>query len=186
MEVFAEHGNKGATIRAIAKRAGVSPALLQHHFGTKEQLRAACDEHVLDYLRQGVTAGIDEGQLGQPSFATEIYRTAPPVLRYLVRALVDDSPGSAMIFERIVELTTPYLIGRDQSLDPRLRAAVLVAMRLGMVVLSPQLSKVIGADLLSDEGARKVGAAMLDILDPELYSAEIHEQAKRITHSDDE
>ena len=186
MEVFAERGAKGATIRGIAERAGVSPALLQHHFGTKEQLRAACDDHVLAYLRQGVAVGIDEGQLGRPGFASEIYSSAPPVLRYLVRALVDESPGSAEIFSAIVELTTPYLKGRDDSLDPTVRSAVLVAMRLGLVVLSSQLSGVIGAELLSEEGARKVGAAMLDILDPQLFDASISDQARRAVKGDSE
>ncbi len=185
MEVFAERGAKGATIRAIAERAGVSPALLQHHFGTKEQLRAACDDHVLAYLKQGVALGIDEGRLDRPDFATEIYRSAPPVLRYLVRALVDESPGSALIFERVVELTTPYLKGRDDSLDPKVRAAVFVAMRLGLVVLSSQLSGVIGAELLSPDGARRVGAAMLDILDPALFDATINEQARRAVRDPD-
>ncbi len=185
MEVFAERGAKGATIRAIAQRAGVSPALLQHHFGTKEQLRAACDDHVLAYLRQGVVLGIDQGQLGRPDFSAEIYHSAPPVLRYLVRALVEESPGSRMIFDRIVELTTPYLKGRDDSLDPRLRAAVFVAMRLGLVVLSPQLTDAIGAELLSEEGARKVGAAMLDILDPQLFDATITDQARRAVRRDE-
>lgn len=179
MDVFAERGAKGATIRAIAERAGVSPALLQHHFGTKDQLRAACDDHVLAYLRQGVAAGIDQGQLGRPGFAAEIYHSAPPVLRYLVRALVDESPGSSMIFEQIVELTLPYLKGRDASLDPKVRAAVFVAMRLGTVVLGSQLSDVIGADLLSEPGARAVGAAMLDILDPQLFDGAIADQARR-------
>lgn len=179
MEVFAERGWKAATIRAIAERAGVSPALLQHHFGTKEQLRAACDDHVLDYLRQGVALGIDGGRLGQPEFSTEIYRSAPPVVRYLVRALVDGSPGSALIFEHIVELTVPYLKGRDQSVDPKIRAAVLVAMRLGLVVLGPQLSALLGTELLSEQGARTAGAAMLDILDPDLFDASITERARQ-------
>ena len=36
-----------ATLRAVAARAGVSAALVLHHFGSKEGLRAACDEHLL-------------------------------------------------------------------------------------------------------------------------------------------
>jgi AcrR family transcriptional regulator len=40
---FAEEGYQGATIRAIAGTAGVSPGLLRHHFGSKEELRAACE-----------------------------------------------------------------------------------------------------------------------------------------------
>ena len=36
--LFAEHGFERATIRAMAARAGVDPALVHHYFGSKEQL----------------------------------------------------------------------------------------------------------------------------------------------------
>ena len=38
---FAEHGYDGATIRAIARAAGVDPALVHHYYGDKENLFAA-------------------------------------------------------------------------------------------------------------------------------------------------
>jgi AcrR family transcriptional regulator len=37
-DAFAERGYDAASIRAIATRAGVDPALVHHYFGTKEQL----------------------------------------------------------------------------------------------------------------------------------------------------
>ncbi|MFT4163642.1 MAG: TetR family transcriptional regulator [Microlunatus sp.] len=40
-EEFGEHGYDGATTRGIAARAGVDPASLHHHFGTKADLFAA-------------------------------------------------------------------------------------------------------------------------------------------------
>lgn len=43
---FVEQGF-GASFRTIAKRAGVSPGLITHHFGSKEALRAECDAEVL-------------------------------------------------------------------------------------------------------------------------------------------
>jgi AcrR family transcriptional regulator len=39
-EVFSEQGYEGATVRAIAKRAGVDPAMVNHWFGGKEGLFA--------------------------------------------------------------------------------------------------------------------------------------------------
>jgi AcrR family transcriptional regulator len=39
-EVFTEQGYEGATVRAIAKRAGVDPAMVNHWFGGKENLFA--------------------------------------------------------------------------------------------------------------------------------------------------
>jgi len=38
---FGEHGYDGATVRAIAARAGVDAALVHHYFGTKADLFAA-------------------------------------------------------------------------------------------------------------------------------------------------
>lgn len=41
VDEFGEHGYDGATIRAIATRAGVDGALVHHYFGTKADLFAA-------------------------------------------------------------------------------------------------------------------------------------------------
>lgn len=38
---FAEHGFDGASMRAIASRSGISLALVQYHYGTKEKLYRA-------------------------------------------------------------------------------------------------------------------------------------------------
>ena len=52
LEHFAHDGYERATIRAIAKTAGVSPGLLRHHYGSKEDLREACDDYVFEMLRR--------------------------------------------------------------------------------------------------------------------------------------
>ena len=49
---FADEGYERTTIRGIAATAGVSPGLLRHHFGSKEELRRACDEHIAETLRR--------------------------------------------------------------------------------------------------------------------------------------
>lgn len=45
---FGESGYDGATIRAIAAKAGVDPALVHHYYGTKEQLFIATMELPFD------------------------------------------------------------------------------------------------------------------------------------------
>lgn len=40
-----------AGLRVIAADAGVTAGLVMHHFGSKDGLRAACDEHVLEVIR---------------------------------------------------------------------------------------------------------------------------------------
>jgi AcrR family transcriptional regulator len=46
LRLFADHGPDAVTVRQIATAAGVSPALLLHHYGSKQGLRRAVDEHV--------------------------------------------------------------------------------------------------------------------------------------------
>ena len=50
IEQFGEHGF-GVGLRAIAEAAGVSAALVIHHFGSKEGLRKACDDYVAEEIR---------------------------------------------------------------------------------------------------------------------------------------
>src|SRR3954452_24098995 len=50
----------GASVRAIAADAGISPGLVIHHFGSKEGLREVCDEHVLRLIREAETEALTE------------------------------------------------------------------------------------------------------------------------------
>ena len=38
LEVFSQNGYRGASLRAIARELGISPALLQHYFSSREEL----------------------------------------------------------------------------------------------------------------------------------------------------
>ena len=55
----------GASVRSIATDAGVSPALVIHHFGSKDELHAECDERVLAEIRAAKNETIDELASGQ-------------------------------------------------------------------------------------------------------------------------
>jgi AcrR family transcriptional regulator len=178
LEEFADRGVQGATVRAIAARAGVSAALVQHHFGTKEGLREACDTHVMDYLRRQTKQGLDEGGVADARYLAGLFQSAPPLLRYLSRALVDGSPGAAAVFDELVGLTERYLADREGLSDPRTRAVVFTAMRLGVTVLHEHVSRGLGADLFSAEAAPRVGRATLDIVAPELVPGDVGAQVK--------
>ena len=57
IEQFGQHGfNVG--LRAIGEAAGVSAALVIHHFGSKEGLRKACDDYIAEEIRSEKSASI--------------------------------------------------------------------------------------------------------------------------------
>lgn len=178
MAVFADRGVAGATIRGIADRAGVSPALVQHHFGTKDGLRGACDAYVLDYLRDETKSGISDGRIGEAGFVAQVYATAPPLMRYLARALVDGSSAAATVFDEMVDLTEAHLADRPGHSDPHTRAVVFTAMRLGVTVLHEHVSRALGEDVFGSSAAPRVGRATLDITAPEMLPDGLAERVR--------
>ena len=82
LEHFARDGYDRATIRAIAKTAGVSPGLLRHHYGSKEDLREACDHHVVEMIHR-----INAELLADPDASAQLREASKPFGRYVARSL---------------------------------------------------------------------------------------------------
>jgi AcrR family transcriptional regulator len=170
---FADDGYERATIRAIAASAGVSAGLLRHHFGSKEELRRACDEHIAETLRQ-----INAQYLEDLSGAAADRRLVQPFERYIVRALAENSPSAAPIFDEMVTMTEHWLERADRArpeppaVDRRIRAALVSAMASGIPLLHEQLSRTVGADIFGAEGGRLVALGLLDIYSHPLISKE--------------
>ncbi|HET9724773.1 MAG TPA: TetR family transcriptional regulator [Actinomycetota bacterium] len=165
---FAEHGFTGATIRGIAEAAGVSPGLVQHHFGSKDELRRACDEAVLELVRRKITA-TRTGEITQPGFVAALYAAAAPVVRYLARVVVDGSGAGATLVDELVEGTEEYLsanwperfpAGSQRSRDA---AAVLVAQSAGTLVLHEHVARLMDLEPWADITSPRIGLAQLDV-----------------------
>lgn len=182
LAAFAEEGD-AASIRQIARRADVSPALIQHHFGTKDNLREACDDFVLSYFREQVVAGVDELGIADPAYVAEVYRSAPVVISYVNRRLVENTPKAQWIFDSLVAITEPYL-SVDAASPARDRAAVLVAMKLGLLLLRPHVDRVLGLAASDPAGNRRISAAQLDLLSPNLAAPEVMAAARKATRTE--
>lgn len=59
LDLVAEAGPDGATVRAIAARAGVTPGLIRHYFGTKEALLAEAWLGLMSDMAEAGTAALD-------------------------------------------------------------------------------------------------------------------------------
>ena len=180
LRLFAERGLDGATIRDIARAAGVSGGLVRHHFGSKDDLRAACDSYALDQLTRIKEQAVLEGQLANPGFMSAAHPTVLLTLRYLARSLVDGSPAAAAVFDEMVELGEAWLDQHHpgQIPDPRGYSAVLVAMQSGLFMMHSQLSRWLGADIFTPEGHLRLTTALIDFYSQPLLSPALAEQAR--------
>lgn len=167
MAAFAEEGFRGATMRGIAAAAGVSLGLVQHHFGTKDGLRAACDERVLE-LVQFKTEAFDEGRLGDPEVLATLMSMAPAVQRYVGRAMVDGSPAITALVDQVMARSEQVLsstwpnrfdAGTRQTRDV---AAVMTALNTSTMVLQSHLARRMDVEPFTETALRRIGSATLD------------------------
>ncbi|MER6076209.1 helix-turn-helix domain-containing protein [Streptomyces sp. NPDC001817] len=105
-ELFAEQGFKATSPRSVAARAGLSPALVIRHFGSKQGLRTAVDQDVLARIGEALR-WIDEdsgdlmASLGQVS--ARLFGADPVLRGFLRHALLEDSEASAALFGRLLD-----------------------------------------------------------------------------------
>lgn len=142
--VFGEQGFT-AGVRAVATAAGVSPGLVNHHFGSKAGLREACDTQILDVIRTSKSEF-----LAAPS-ATNLFEQIAtiddyaPVFAYMVRSFQTGGPLAASLFEHMVDNTAQYLADGvaagtlRPSRDPAARARWLTMVSVGSMLLHLQL-----------------------------------------------
>jgi AcrR family transcriptional regulator len=181
---FADAGVAATSVRTIATAAEVSPPLVMHHFGSKDGLRVACDQHVAALVRaqklEAAGAGVDLDPIG----ALRRYADGPPLLRYLARTLVDGSPHVADLVDEMVADATEYTevgVATGQlrpTDDHRGRAAVLTLWSLGALVLHEHAERLLGADLTGDpEASLGYFLPALDILGRGVITEAVHERA---------
>jgi TetR/AcrR family transcriptional regulator, regulator of cefoperazone and chloramphenicol sensitivity len=107
LRLFGERGIEATSLREVARAAGVSPALVVHHFGGKEGLVAAVDEAALRAFGAAYELGEPfegPGLLRRRAEQTaRVMREQPDVCAYLGRALVEGTEGSARLFRLTIE-----------------------------------------------------------------------------------
>lgn len=141
---FGQHGFD-VGIRTIAKAAGVSAALVIHHFGSKENLRAVCDEHIAEQIRSDKSEAI---QSHDPAtwfaYMAEIESYAP-TMAYLVRSMQSGSALGKSLWRRMIDNVEQYLADGVRagtvkpSSDAKARARYLALNGGGAFLLYLQL-----------------------------------------------
>ncbi|OBJ20370.1 TetR/AcrR family transcriptional regulator [Mycobacterium colombiense] len=144
IEQFGEHGF-GVGLRAIAEAAGVSAALVIHHFGSKDGLRRACEDYIAETIRGTKSEAL---QSNDPAtwFAqmAEIEEYAP-LMAYLVRSMQAGGDLANMLWRRMIDNAEEYMeegvrAGTIKpSRDPKARARYLAITGGGGFLLYIQM-----------------------------------------------
>lgn len=175
--LFPEHGFSATTIRQIAGQAGVSPALVLHHFGSKEGLREACDQHVVARFRAIKTGAVGGGMFNS-AFLGGAMQESRVIMKYLAWAISRNHPAASVLYDEMLgEAITVTRTAIDQgyvvdSEDIETRTALQMAMQLGLAVLHEHVERVTGIDLFDEDGIRRATPLLIEIFsglfDPEV------------------
>lgn len=141
IDQFGRHGFD-IGVRAIAEAAGVSLGLIRHHFGSKDGLRAACDEQILHEIRELEHEYVESDDFAGAAL-DNILRADEfqPMARYILQTLRAGGDLARDFVERTIIDAENYLrIGEEKgeikpTENPTARARHVVMTKYGALML---------------------------------------------------
>lgn len=144
IEQFGQHGFS-VGLRTIAETAGVSAALVIHHFGSKEGLRKACDDYIAEEIRTGKSEAMRSSDPATWFAAMAEIEEYAPLMTYLVRTMQTGGDLANTLWRRMIDNAEVYLAEGVQngilkpSRDPQTRAKYLAITGGGGFLLYLQM-----------------------------------------------
>jgi AcrR family transcriptional regulator len=130
IDQWGQHGfNVG--LRSIAEAAGVSAALVIHHFGSKDGLRKACDDYIAEEIRTGKSASMQANSPAEWFRQMAEIESYAPMMAYLLRSMQSGTGLAKMLWQKMIDNAEEYLDEGVRngllkpSRDPRARARFL-------------------------------------------------------------
>ena len=108
IEQFGQHGF-GVGLRTIAEAAGVSAALVIHHFGSKEGLRKACDEYVAEEIRSSKSEAMQSNDPATWLSQMAEIESYAALTGYVVRSLQTGGELASMLWQSMIENAEEYM-----------------------------------------------------------------------------
>jgi len=180
VECFAHHGIASATLREIAREAGVNPALVHYYFGDKAQLQqAVINERLLPAFNEvrsammlagddiaaliagfvrGMSETVDRHPWLPPLWVREVLCEGGALRELLLTTVAPQMPQ--MLAARFAAAQQKGELNPD--LDPRLLVASLVGLTLFPAAGAPIWRRMFNADDIDSIAMRDHAIALLD------------------------
>ncbi|MGB6247258.1 TetR/AcrR family transcriptional regulator [Gordonia sp. (in: high G+C Gram-positive bacteria)] len=164
LDLYAALGEDRVSMRAVAAAAGVTVGLVQHHFKTKDGLRKAVEELIVDYHRVAIAAAPTDGTPARVAAARdaavrEMLNQNPPVVNYMRRVLLDPAVPQTLLTQ-LTELSRQEVVKmRDAGLASTRRSVAdqtvgMMVRNVGELFLQP-LVDAMWTQLNDDAAAQK-------------------------------
>lgn len=182
-KAFSESGFAATSLRSIAKLAGVSPALLVHHFGSRDGLIEQC-------IMRGLGLWVAEKQ----SFVDVSLSTAlaqwqgaidkhGPKLQFFRQVLLSGGPAADMLFRRMVQeaeimIRTEQSKGKMRKTENVSDLALIMSLHgLAPLVLQDQVNAYLGGSFQDPVLGGRLAAANLEIYRKGIYKSDKKKKA---------
>lgn len=168
--LISESGVAATSLRSVARSAGVSAPLVVHHFGSKAGLVAACDARVCEAVDDCMSTMRDPDRTGDLIGSWMELLGTTPYLGYITQSLRDGGTAGSHLFDHLYEMscevdTAMRSSGVAQATDdPEMRALLMMALDMGMLLLSEHVERVLGGPIESPEIAERWVRGALEIL----------------------
>ena len=106
-----QFGGRGFDVglRAIAEAAGVSAALVIHHFGSKDGLRKACDDYIAEEIRSGKSEAMRSTDPATWFAQMAEIESYAPLMAYLVRSMQTGGELAKSLWQKMIDDAEAYL-----------------------------------------------------------------------------
>lgn len=144
LELYAENGEDATSMRRVAGAAGVTVGLVVHHFGTKDRLREAVEEHVVDLFTETIESAPTRTE-ARDEAVTAMLEAHPAVLGYLRRAILGLGVQHSGLLEQLTDLATDQVASaraagpNSPDHDASSRVIQLMTRAFGRVLLQPMI-----------------------------------------------
>lgn len=173
LNMFAERGFSGTSVREIAEESGQAFSLVRFHFGSKEGLRKAVDDYVIETLHDWFEAHARTLEDDDNDFwmnAAKAISENRPIYRYLRRAVLDNEPSAVELMRRYYEFHKEELRRFAETgivradYDQKFTPFMTVFLTLGPLIMYPLMEAELGVSVYDEKFEVEYKVAQRDFM----------------------